>query len=126
MARYMEDHLDMPLRDVLPIIQDRIVNGTTYFGVRALKSPTDFWVYQEILFETRPDVIVEIGNASGGSALALAHLCDLLDRGRIIGVDLSHRDVPDQVRDDITFHLVEDVREVLAIALEPREEREAA
>ena len=33
---------------------------------------------------------------------------------------------PDQVRDDITFHLVEDVREVLAIALEPRAEREAA
>ena len=40
------------------------------------------------------------------------------------GADLD--DVPDQVRDDITFHLVEDVREVLAIALEPRKEREAA
>src|SRR5207247_3989061 len=40
------------------------------------------------------------------------------------GADLD--DVPDQVRDDITFHLVEDVREVLAIALEPNEEREAA
>ncbi|TML61677.1 MAG: endopeptidase La, partial [Actinobacteria bacterium] len=40
------------------------------------------------------------------------------------GADLD--DVPDQVRDDITFHLVEDVREVLAIALQPEEEREAA
>lgn len=105
MARYMEDHLDMPLREVLSTIQDRIMTQTTYFGVKALQSPTDYWVYQEIVFETRPDVIIEIGNASGGSTLALAHLCDLLGRGRVIGIDLSHRNVSERVKEHprVTF-----------------------
>ena len=48
------------------------INHTTYFGIRALKSPLDFWIYQEILFETRPDFVIEIGNCCGGSTLALA------------------------------------------------------
>ena len=107
MAQFMEEHLDMPLREVLSIMQDRIMDQTTYFGVRALQSPLDYWVYQEIMFETRPDVIIEIGNASGGSALALAHLCDLLGKGRLIGIDLSHRDIPEQVRRHPRISLIE-------------------
>ena len=58
----------------------------------------DFWIYQEILFELKPDSIIEIGNYCGGSTLALAHLCDGLGKGKVIGVDLSHADVPELVR----------------------------
>lgn len=98
MADCMEDSLDLPLARVLPVIQDSIVNQTSYFGVRAQKNPLDAWVYQEILYEMRPDVVIEIGNANGGGALYLAHLCDLLGKGRVIGIDLSHRQVPDEVK----------------------------
>ena len=59
MAGYMEDNLDMPLGMLLPIMQDSIINRTTYFGVRTWKGPIDAWLYQEIIFETKPDVIVE-------------------------------------------------------------------
>jgi cephalosporin hydroxylase len=97
-GRHMEQHLDMPLREVLPIMQQRIVSQTSYFGVKTWKSPLDFWIYQEILWQMRPDLIVEIGNASGGSTLALAHLCDLLGKGRVIGLDLSHERVPEPVK----------------------------
>jgi len=97
MADYMEENLDMPLGKVLPIIQEGIMSQTKYFGVKTLKSPIDAWIYQEIIFETKPDVIVEIGNAHGGSALFLAHLCDIIGKGRIIGVDLSHKAVPEHV-----------------------------
>jgi len=101
----MEDSLDMPLGQVLSAIQERIMKRTTYFGIPTLKSPLDAWVYQEIVTEMRPDVIVEIGNNCGGSTLALAHLCDLLDHGRVIGVDLAHDRVPQMVKDHprITF-----------------------
>ncbi len=95
---HMEDRLDMPLADVLPRIQESIMNRTTYFGVPTLKNPMDAWIYQEIVFESKPDVIVEIGNRHGGSALYFAHLCDLLGKGRVIGVDLSHESVPDSVK----------------------------
>ena len=60
-----------------------------WLGVKALKTPQDLWVYQEILVETRPDVIVETGTFRGGSALYLATVCDALDRGRIISIDLQ-------------------------------------
>jgi len=105
MADYMEENLDMPLGRVLPIIQESIMTQTTYFGVRTLKSPMDAWIYQELIFETRPDVIVEIGNSSGGSTLHLAHLCDNIGKGRVIGIDLTHKNVPEFVKDHerITF-----------------------
>jgi cephalosporin hydroxylase len=105
MPDYMEERLDMPLGQVLPLIQDSIMNGTTYFGVRTLKNPMDAWIYQELVYDMRPDVIVEIGNRHGGSALFFAHLCDILGRGRLIGVDLEHDTVPDRVKQHprITF-----------------------
>ncbi|MGZ7039243.1 MAG: CmcI family methyltransferase, partial [Thermoanaerobaculia bacterium] len=46
---------------------------------------------QEILFEVRPDVIIECGTFQGGSALYLATICDLLDQGRIYTVDVEPR-----------------------------------
>lgn len=107
MADYMEESLEISLGKILPIIQEGIMNRTTYFGVRALKSPMDAWVYQELIFETRPDVIVEIGNRSGGSTLFLAHLCDIIGKGRIIGLDLSHSAVPDLVKIHSKITLIE-------------------
>jgi cephalosporin hydroxylase len=104
---YMEYALDTTVRDVLKFMQNRIMGRTTYFGVKALKCPLDAWVYQEIIFETKPDVIVEIGNSSGGGTLALAHLCDLMERGRVIGIDITHEKVPAVVRSHPRITLIE-------------------
>ncbi len=95
---YMEEHLDMPLSEILGIIQGRIMTKSTYFGIPALRNPMDCWVYQEIIHETKPDAIIEIGNYCGGGTLWLAHVCDLLGKGRIIGLDISHAHVHDQVK----------------------------
>ncbi|MBI3943542.1 MAG: class I SAM-dependent methyltransferase [Chloroflexi bacterium] len=103
----MEKHLDLPAAKVLQIMQDRIVHETTYFGIQTLKSPLDLWVYQEIIFETRPDYIIEIGNFHGGSTLALAHLCDALAKGQIIGVDITHQNIPEFVRNHPRITLIE-------------------
>jgi len=67
----------------------RTWHDTRWQGVPVWKCPLDLWVYQEIVFETRPDLIVETGTAFGGSALYLAHLCDLADNGRVITIDLN-------------------------------------
>lgn len=103
----MEESLKMPLCQVLSVMQDRSMNQTTYFGVKAIKSPTDHWIYQEIVFETQPDVIIEIGNAYGGGTLALAHLCDLLGRGRVIGLDISHAPMSEHVKKHPRITLIE-------------------
>lgn len=91
MTKRMEDHLDMPLGEVLQRIQAGIMTHTTYFGVPIHKNPNDAWIYQQLLVAMRPDVIIEIGTKYGGSALYFAHLCDLLGQGRVISVDISHK-----------------------------------
>jgi cephalosporin hydroxylase len=63
---------------------------THWMGVPVLKLPSDLWIYQEIIWDTRPDLIVETGTDSGGSALFFANLFDLMGTdGRVITVDIS-------------------------------------
>ena len=62
-----------------------------WMGVAALKCPFDLWIYQEILHEIRPDLLVETGTARGGSALFLASILDLLGNGEIVSIDIVRR-----------------------------------
>ncbi len=66
---------------------------TSWHGVPVAKTPTDLWIYQEIIHEHRPDWIVETGSWMGGSALYLAHQLDHFG-GRVISVDIDVRERP--------------------------------
>jgi cephalosporin hydroxylase len=66
--------------------------NTFWLGHRVLKCPLDLWVYQEILCEVRPELIIETGTYLGGSALFLASICDLLGRGEVVTVDADRRE----------------------------------
>jgi cephalosporin hydroxylase len=68
---------------------DATYQNTRWLGVQAQKCPLDMWVFQEILFETRPDVVVETGTYKGGSAFFHASILDLLGHGRILTVDIE-------------------------------------
>jgi cephalosporin hydroxylase len=70
----------------------------TWLGAQALKNPLDLWVYQEIMFETQPELVVETGTYRGGSALYLASLCDLVGRGEVVSIDIE------PMRDDYPEH----------------------
>lgn len=71
--------------------RDTTWKDTRWRGVRAQKCPLDLWVYQEILHEVQPDLVVETGTAEGGSALFLASILDLLGRGEVITIDVFLR-----------------------------------
>jgi cephalosporin hydroxylase len=80
----------MNLEQWLLYHQSQIVfRQCSWMGVRIYKNPLDAWIYQEIIYETTPDVIVEIGSADGGSTLYLAHLLDLIGNGSVISIDIS-------------------------------------
>jgi len=68
-----------------------ILQRTYWLGVITSKHPGDLWIYQEILWETRPELIVEAGTYEGGSALFLASMCDLLGIGQVLTIDIEHR-----------------------------------
>ncbi len=63
-----------------------------WMGYEILKWPTDLWTYQELIVKKRPDIIVETGTHTGGSALFLASICDLIDNGKIITIDIAAHD----------------------------------
>jgi cephalosporin hydroxylase len=67
---------------------ERTIYNTHWLGVAAQKYPTDLWIYQEIIYELRPDFIVETGTYWGGSALFLASVCEMIGHGEVITVDI--------------------------------------
>ena len=102
-SRQLEDNLDQPLRNILSVFQAEIDN-TSYCGIASAKNPLDFWTYQEIISQTKPAFIIDIGCGWGGTTLAFAHLCDGMGIGQIIAIDV--RDIlPVRVRNHprITF-----------------------
>lgn len=60
-----------------------------WLGVPVSKCPLDLWMYQEIIYEKRPQLIVETGTQYGGSALFLASMLDLVGDGRVVTVDIE-------------------------------------
>ena len=104
--RYLEQNLNMPLKYVIQLLQEEICLRSTYFGVKAVKSPNDFWVYMEIIHEVKPDIIIEIGNYCGGSTLALAHMLDNMGNGKVIGIDIDHSNIPLIVKKHPRIYLI--------------------
>ena len=62
---------------------------TSWMGTPIQKHPMDLLILQEIVWETRPQLIVETGTCRGGSALFLAHLLDLMGDGRVLTADIA-------------------------------------
>jgi cephalosporin hydroxylase len=67
---------------------------TTWLGVTAQKCPFDLFVYQELIFELRPDLIIECGTADGGSAVFLASICELVGHGEVVTIDIRSDVLP--------------------------------
>jgi cephalosporin hydroxylase len=63
----------------------------TWLGRPIIQLPEDMVRLQELIYQAKPDVIVETGVAHGGNQVFLASLCRLLGRGRVIGVDIEIR-----------------------------------
>jgi len=83
---------------------DKTYNNLRWLGTPLQKNPMDLWIYQEMLYEVKPDIVVECGTYKGGTAYYLARLMDLLDKGRIVTIDIEkYPDLPQHPR--ITYLL---------------------
>lgn len=60
----------------------------SWMGFQTGKLPSDLWIYQELIFSFRPDLIIECGTHKGGSALFFADIFDRVGSGNILTVDL--------------------------------------
>jgi cephalosporin hydroxylase len=72
--------------------EGHIFQRTSWMGVPCAKCPLDLWIYQEIIAEIKPDLIVETGTYLGGSALFMAHMLDIIGgEGEIISIDVEEQ-----------------------------------
>ena len=68
----------------------KVWSETYWQGKHVFKAPSDLWIYQELLYETKPDVIIECGTFHGGSTLYYANLFDIMGtNGEIITIDVD-------------------------------------
>jgi len=63
----------------------------SWLGRPIIQIPEDLIRMQEVVYQVKPDVIVETGIAHGGSLVFYASLCKAMDKGRVIGVDVEIR-----------------------------------
>jgi cephalosporin hydroxylase len=63
----------------------------SWLGRPMIQLPEDVLRLQEVIYQLQPDVIVETGVAHGGSLVFYASLCQLMGKGRVIGVDIEIR-----------------------------------
>lgn len=77
-----------PIRDFTEIYHESGVwTQTQWKGVQVCKYVSDLWTYQEILWETRPEVIIECGSGCGGSALFFADIMSGYTVPHVISID---------------------------------------
>lgn len=64
----------------------------SWMGLPVIQYPQDMMAMQEIIWRTRPDLIIETGIARGGSLVFYASMLDLLgSNGRVVGIDIDIR-----------------------------------
>jgi cephalosporin hydroxylase len=69
-----------------------------WMGVDVIKYPNDLITYQEIMFENKPDVLIETGTHKGGSALFFASVFDAIGKGQVITIDKYDNEPPKHPR----------------------------
>lgn len=67
------------------------VYSFTWFGRPIIQLPEDMVRIQEIIYQVKPDIIIETGIAHGGSLVYYASLCKAMGKGRVVGVDIEIR-----------------------------------
>ena len=74
----------------------------SWMGRPIIKYPQDIAIMQELIWDIRPDLIIETGIAHGGSIIFSSSMMELLgNNGKVIAVDI---DIRKHNRDEIEKH----------------------
>lgn len=79
------------------IVKVKYAYNFFWLGMPIIQAPQDLQAMQEIIWEVKPDLIIETGIAWGGSIifsasmLALLETCDEIQNGQVIGIDIDIR-----------------------------------
>ncbi len=77
------------------LVKVKYVYNFTWFGLPILQVPQDLQAKQEIIWNVKPDIIIETGVALGGSLMFSATMltalegCGLIEDGKVIGIEIN-------------------------------------
>ena len=103
-AKEMRGSLSLS-RDAIELIEEaskyKWIHQTNWMGEPALQLSQDLFMLQEIIYKTRPTLIVEVGVCWGGTALFCASAMKTFDiDGEIVGIDIyTPRDLKQRIGD---------------------------
>lgn len=78
--------------------KEKYTYNFSWLGRPIFQGPSDLQVYQEIIWDYKPDLIIETGIARGGSLIffasmmALLEYCGEIDEGEVLGIDIDIRE----------------------------------
>ncbi|GBF32293.1 cephalosporin hydroxylase [Desulfocucumis palustris] len=64
----------------------------SWLGRPIIQFPQDIIAMQELIWESKPDLIIETGIAHGGSLIFYASLLELIGNGHVLGIDIDIRE----------------------------------
>ena len=85
----------------------------SWFGRPAIQFPNDAWAMQELIWQIRPDLIIETGIAHGGSLIFSASM-------------LAQLDMCDAIEAGVSFNPAKSQRKVLGLDIDIREHNRKA
>lgn len=72
-----------------------------WFGRPIIQYPFDIIAIQELIWQVKPDLIIETGIAHGGSIIFSASILEILGHGEVLGIDI---DIRQHNKDEIENH----------------------
>ena len=69
----------------------KYVYGFSWFGRPIIQLPEDLIRIQEVIYQIKPDFVIETGVAHGGSLIFYATLLKAIGQGEVIGIDIDIR-----------------------------------
>jgi len=91
--------------------KQKLWKNTKWLGIPCWKLPFDAFIIQDIIYEVKPQYIIETGTAYGGSALFYASVLDLISdtQGTVLTIDIELKhdlyktDAKKSIRDRIKY-----------------------
>jgi cephalosporin hydroxylase len=85
-------------------MKKKYVYNFSWLGRPIIQFPEDMVAIQEIIWQVKPDLIVETGIAHGGSIILSASILELLGgNGQVVGIDI---DIRQHNREEIENHML--------------------
>jgi cephalosporin hydroxylase len=86
---------------------NRLWSKLKWFGIPMWKLPFDAFIVHNLISKIKPDYIIETGTGAGGSSYFYASICDLLDHGEVITIDIKNQNflhsAIEKIKNRITF-----------------------